>query len=239
VSLLAAVSSVLAAPPDAAPNPWFDWSYVRDNADTILTAGEEHVILTVQTILIGTVIALPLGVLASRVRWLAGPILGITGVLYTIPSLALFAGLYPFVGFSRNLVLIGLVLYALLILVRNTLTGLRGVPDDVRDAALGMGYGRGRMFWRVELPIAVPAIMTGVRTATVSTIGLVTVGVIVGFGGFGQLIVVEGFNSNFHRAPIVAGTLLCVALALVIDLALILLTRILVPWARGREVAVS
>jgi osmoprotectant transport system permease protein len=223
----------LAAPPDAAPNPWFDWSYVRDNADTILTAGQDHVILTVQTIVIGVLIALPLALLASRVSWLAGPILAVSGVLYTIPSLALFALLYPFVGLTRNLVLIGLVLYALLILVRNTLTGLRGVPDDVRDAARGMGYGPVRMFWRVELPIAVPAIMTGVRTATVSTIALVTVGVIIGYGGFGQLIF-EGFNNNFHRAQIVTGTALCVALALVADLLLIAVTRLLVPWARGR-----
>jgi osmoprotectant transport system permease protein len=99
-----------------------------------------------------------------------------------------------------------------------------------------MGYGAGRMFWRVELPIAVPSIMTGVRTATVSTIALVTVGVIVGYGGFGKLII-EGFNSNFFRAEIMTGTLLCVGLALVADVALILLTRILVPWARNGAAA--
>jgi osmoprotectant transport system permease protein len=232
------LAGVLAAPSDA-PNPWFDWSYVRDNADTILAAGREHVTLTVQAIVISVAIALPLAVLASRVRWLAGPILGISGVLYTIPSLALFAALYPFVGSdTERLVLIGLVLYALLILVRNILTGLRGVPDDVRDAARGMGYGAGRMFWRVELPIAVPAIMTGVRTATVSTIALVTVGVIVGSGGFGKLII-EGFNTNFYRAEIIAGTLLCVGLALVADLLLIGLTRLLVPWARTRAVSAA
>jgi osmoprotectant transport system permease protein len=231
------LARVLAAPSDGVPNPWFDWPYVRDNADTILAAGREHVILTVQTIVIGFAIALPLALAASRVRWLAGPILALSGALYTIPSLALFGVTYAFIGYKpRLIVLIGLVLYALLILVRNILTGLRGVPEDVRDAARGMGYGPGRMFWRVELPIAVPAIMTGVRTATVSTIALVTVGVIIGSGGFGQLII-EGFNSNFHRAPIVAGTLLCVGLALIADVALILLTRLLVPWARNVSAA--
>jgi osmoprotectant transport system permease protein len=236
---VSSLAGVLAAEPGAAANPWFDWSYVRDNAETILLAGEEHVILTVQAILIGTAIALPLALLASRVRWLAGPILSLSGVLYTIPSLALFALLFPFVGFNRNLVLIGLVLYALLMLVRNALTGLRGVPEEVRDAARGMGYGSTRLFWRVELPIAVPAIMTGVRTATVSTVALVTVGQIAGFGGFGQLIINDGFNANFHRAPIVVGTLLCVALALVADVLLIGLTRLLVPWARRSEVTAA
>jgi osmoprotectant transport system permease protein len=227
------LAGVLAAVPDEAPNPWFSWSYVRDNADTILTAGREHVTLTAQTVIIGLVIAIPLALLASRVRWLAGPILGLSGVLYTIPSLALFALLYPLMGFTQNLVLVGLVMYALLILVRNTLTGLQSVPDDVRDAARGMGYGSGRMFWQVELPIALPSIMAGVRTATVSTIALVTVGVIVGFGGFGGLII-AGFNNNFYRAQIVTGAVLCVALALLVDLLLAGVTRLILPWTRRR-----
>ena len=141
-SLAGLWAGVLAAPADEAPNPWFSWSYVRDNTDTILTAGREHVTLTLETMAIGILVALPLAVLASRVRWLAGPILGLTGVLYTIPSLALFALLAPFTGISSTTVLIGLVVYALLILVRNTLTGLREVPEAVRDAARGMGSTR-------------------------------------------------------------------------------------------------
>jgi osmoprotectant transport system permease protein len=226
------LAGILAALPDEAPNPWFSWSYVRDNADTILTAGREHVTLTVQTVIIGLAIAVPLALLASRKRWLAGPILGISGVLYTIPSLALFAVLAPFTGIGEQTVLIGLVMYALLILVRNTLTGLQGVPDEVLDAARGMGYGPARLFWKVELPIAVPAIMTGVRIATVSTIALVTVGVVIGTGGFGKLII-EGFNNNFYRAEIVTGTLACVGLALFADVFLAGATRLLVPWSAG------
>jgi osmoprotectant transport system permease protein len=229
---------ILAAPYDEVPNPWFSWPYVRDNADTILTAGREHVTLTVQTVIIGLAVAIPLALLASRVRWLSGPILGTSSVLYTIPSLALFAVLTPYTGADQDTVLIGLVLYALLILVRNTLTGLQGVPDEVLDAARGMGYGTARLFWRVELPIAVPSIMTGVRIATVSTIALVTVGVVVGHGGFGKLII-EGFNNNFYRAEIVTGTLACVGLALLADVLLAGVTRLLVPWSRQRAGASS
>ncbi len=152
-------------------------------------------------------------------------------MLYTIPSLALFAILAPFTGATRTTVLIGLVLYALLVLVRNTLVGLQSVPDEVVDAARGMGYGPGRMLWQVELPVALPAIMTGVRVATVSTVALVTVGVIVGYGGLGQLLL-AGFQNNFYRAEIMTSTVLTVALALVLDLVLLVITRAFTPWAR-------
>jgi len=215
-------------------NPWFSWSYVRENLPTILAALREHVTLTVLAVLIALALAVPLAVAARRTRWLAGPILGTAGVLYTIPSLALFAVLEPFTGLSGRTVLIGLVLYALLVLVRNTLVGLTGVPADVREAARGMGYGPARMFWRIELPIALPAIMAGIRIATVTTVALVTVGVIVGHGGLGQLIF-TGFNSNFYHAEIMTGAVLTVALALLSDAALAALTRVLSPWSRGRR----
>ena len=143
------------------------------------------------------------------------PILGVSGVLYTIPSLALFAFLAPFTGVTgTTTILIGLVLYALLLIIGNTLTGLQQVPPDVLDAARGMGYGRfGRLF-RVELPLALPGIMTGIRLATVSTVALVTVGVVLGQGGLGQLII-SGLRNNFYKAEIATGTMLCVALGLV------------------------
>jgi len=216
-------------------NPWLSWSYVRDNSDTILSHLREHVTLTVLAVVIALAIAVPLALLARRVPWLAGPILGISGVLYTVPSFALFALMAPFTGFTRaRTVLIGLVLYALLVLVRNTLVGLDGVPDEVREAARGMGYGPARMLWLIELPVALPAIMAGIRIATVSTIALVTVGVIIGHGGLGQLLF-EGFNNNFFHAEIATGAVLCVALALVADGLLYGLTRVLSPWARGRR----
>jgi len=146
----------------------------------------------------------------------------------------LFAFIYPLPGFglSQRTVLFGLVIYALLVLVRNTLAGLDGVPDDVREAAQGMGYGRARMLWKVELPVALPTIMAGLRVATVSTVALVTVGVIVGNGGLGNLIF-RGFNSDY-RAEIVTASLLTVALGLALDLVLALATRALMPWSRSR-----
>ncbi|RZS79436.1 osmoprotectant transport system permease protein [Motilibacter rhizosphaerae] len=217
----------------SAPNPWFDWGYVRDNRQDILSALEHHVTLTVETVVIATLVALPLAVLARRRRWLRGPLLGVAGVLYTIPSLAFFAVLAPWSGIGARTVLIGLVVYALLILIRNTLVGLDGVPDDVREAARGLGYGPVRMLLQVELPVALPAVLTGIRLATVSTVALVTVGVVVGYGGLGQLIL-RGFNNNFYRAEIFTNSLLCVLLALVLDLLLLGASRLLTPWARGR-----
>jgi osmoprotectant transport system permease protein len=205
---------------------------VRDNWGDLQSALQTHLLLTVETIAIGMLIAFPLALLAFRFRWLATPLLGLTGILYTIPSLALFAFLYPITGLKQRGVLIALVIYALLVLVRNTLAGLDGVPDDVRESARGMGYGRGRMLWKVELPVALPTIMAGIRVATVSTVALVTVGVVVGNGGLGQLIF-RGFNSNY-RAEIVTASLLTVALGLALDLVLAVATRVLMPWSRSR-----
>lgn len=219
---------------DEAPNPWFSWQFADQNGQAIMTALREHVLLTVAAVVIASLLAMPLAVLAARRPRLAGPVLGVSGVLYTIPSLALFAILAPFTGSTATTVLIGLVVYALLVLVRNTLVGLQGVPAEVLDAARGMGYGPNRMLWKVELPVALPAIMTGLRVATVSTVALVTVGVIVGYGGLGQLLM-AGFQNNFYRAEIMTATVLTVALALLLDLLLLGLTRTLTPWSRGRR----
>jgi osmoprotectant transport system permease protein len=229
--LSAASRNVLAV--DAAPNPWFDPSYVTENWDTIMRYLGEHVRLTVAAVLLGALIALPLALVARRSRWLAGSVLGLSTLIYTIPSLAMFAFVAPVTGLSATTVLIGLVLYSLVILVRNFLVGLQSVPADVREAARGMGYGPVRLLWHVELPLALPSFMAGLRIATVSTVALVTVGVIVGHGGLGQLIT-GGFNANFYRAEIVTGTVGCVLLALVADLLLAGLGRLLTPWSRAR-----
>ncbi|GIG01802.1 ABC transporter permease [Catellatospora citrea] len=224
----------LGAPGDDPRNPWFSWSYVSQNTDTLLAALREHLFLTLVAVTLATVIAIPLAILAYRVGSLAGPILGFTGVLYTIPSLALFAFLAPFTGIVKpTTVLIGLTMYALLTIVRNTLTALRQVPADVLDSARGMGYGKRAMLWRIELPLALPGIMTGLRIATVSTVALVTVGELAGWGGLGELII-GGFNSNYYRPQIMTATLLCVALALVLDLVLLAVGRIVMPWTRRR-----
>ncbi|MGK5442838.1 ABC transporter permease [Micromonospora sp. URMC 105] len=214
-------------------NPWFSWQYVRDNSDTILAALREHASLTARAVLIAALVALPLAVAAYWFRSLAGPILALTGVLYTVPSLALFAFIAPYLGIGAITVLTVVVLYALLVIVRNAVAGLNQVPPEVRDAAEGMGYGRWARLFRIDLPLALPGILTGVRLATVSTVALVTVGVVVGRGGLGQLIF-AGFQNNFYKAQIMTGTLLCVLLALVLDLILAGVGRLLTPWLRGR-----
>ncbi|WP_298460506.1 ABC transporter permease [uncultured Cellulomonas sp.] len=215
---------------DARPNPWLSWPYVRDNWGDISEALGQHVGLTLQAVLVATAIALPLAVLAHLRPRLAGAILGVSGALYTVPSLALFALVYPFLLDARLSVLIGLVMYALLVLVRNVLVGLQGVPEEVRDAARGLGYRRLRMLLTVELPHATPAVVAGLRLATVTTVALVTIGVVVGYGGLGQLLF-RGFQSDYH-AEIMTATLLCVALALVADVALRVLGHLVTPWLR-------
>jgi osmoprotectant transport system permease protein len=205
---------------------------VVDNWTTILRYLGEHVRLTVAAVFLGVVIALPLALLARRSRFLSGPVLALSTVIYTIPSLAMFAFIFPFTGLSSTTVLIGLVAYSLVILVRNFLTGLQGVPADVREAARGMGYGSLRLLVRVDLPLALPSFMAGLRIATVSTVALTTVGVLVGHGGLGQLII-GGFNANFYRAEIVTGTIGCVLLALVADVLLAGAERLLTPWTRA------
>jgi osmoprotectant transport system permease protein len=217
----------------AAGNPWFSWAYLRSNSDTVVSRLVEHVEFTAETVVFATAIGVPLAVLAYWFRPLTGPILASAGVLYTIPSLALFAFIAPFLGPGPATVVVGLVLYALLLVVRNTLTGLRQVPGDVKEAASAMGYGRFARLLRVELPLALPGLLTGVRLATVSTVALVTVGVLIGRGGLGQLII-DGFRNNFYKAEITVGAVLCVALALVLDLLWAGASRLLTPWSRRR-----
>jgi len=213
------------------PGSWIWWDWVARHGDEIWLRTREHTFLTVVAVMLGTALAIPAAVIASRVRPLATPLLVIGGVLYTIPSLALFALLVPFTGLSRETPLIALTIYSLLMLFRNALTGLQGVPDDVRDAASGMGYSWRRQLWSVELPLALPSIFAGVRIATVTTIGLVTVAALVAQGGYGQFIL-DGYQRSF-RTPIVVGAGLSIALAFAFDLALVGAQRALTPWARG------
>ena len=215
-----------------AADPWVRWDWISDNTDRIAEALREHVYLTVVSMLVGLVISFALALLARRWRWLQTPLLGLSGALYTIPSLALFAFLLPITGLSRSTALIGLTSYTLLILSRNIIAGLDGVPDDVLEAATGMGYGPTRRLFAIELPLAVPTIMAGVRIATVTTIGLVTVAALIGQGALGALIK-EGINRPF-RTPLVVGSVLSIALAVVADVALALLQRVLTPGARSR-----
>ena len=206
------------------------WEWVQDHGDDIAAATRQHVELTLLAVAIGLLLSFPLALVARRWRRATGPVLGVTGILFTIPSLALFALLVPFTGLSRTTAEVGLVAYTLLILVRNILAGLDGVPDDVREAAQGMGYRPVGRLLRVELPLAVPVIMAGIRIATVTTIGLVTVTGLIGQGGLGAFII-EGINRDF-RTPIVVGSVLSVALAVVADVGLAGLSRLVSPWSR-------
>jgi len=203
---------------------------VRDHGDDIFAATRQHVELTLLAVAIGLLVAFPLGLAARRWRRTEGPILGLAGALFTIPSLALFALLVPFTGLSRTTAEIGLVGYTLLILVRNVVAGLDGVPDEVREAAHGMGYRPLDQLVRVELPLALPVIVAGIRIATVTTIGLVTVTGLIGQGGLGALII-EGINRDF-RTPLVVGSVCSVALAVVADVALAGAARLCAPWSR-------
>jgi osmoprotectant transport system permease protein len=215
------------------PNPWFSWTWVTNHADDLLEALKQHVGLTLLSMVLALLISFPLALVARRFPFSRGPILAGASVLYTIPALALIAALYPVFGLTVWPVVLALALYALLTLVRNIVVGLDEVPADVVDAAKGVGYGRRRLLWRVQLPLALPAIMAGVRVATVSTIGLLTIGGFLDVGGFGNLIY-EGFQATVGRAEVVTASLCCIVLALLADIGLLGLQHLLTPWARRR-----
>jgi osmoprotectant transport system permease protein len=212
-------------------NDWICGDYLSTRADSILDAVGEHVVLTASSVALGLVLALPLGVLAFRVPRLRGLVLGTSTAIYTIPSLAMFSLLLPFTGLSARTVVVGLVLYSLTILVRNVLAGLQAVPADVVESAVGTGYGPVSLLLRVQLPLALPTILAGLRVATVSTVALVTVGSILGHGGLGDLIY-AGLRTQF-QAEVLTATVLVVALAVLADLLLLGVQRALTPWLRA------
>ncbi|MGH2444616.1 MAG: ABC transporter permease [Candidatus Limnocylindria bacterium] len=211
-----------------------DWSWIVDNLDEIGQRTGEHVLLTVIAVVIGFVISFALALLIRRVRWLQAPIIGVSGVLYAIPSLALFAFLVPFTGIQNPLTAeIALVSYTILILLRNILAGLEAVPREVVEAADGMGFTPWQRLWRVELPVALPVIVAGLRIATVTIVGLVTVTALIGLGGLGYLIVDIGYRRFFLTATIV-GSVGAILLAVLADRGFVMLQSALTPWARRR-----
>lgn len=211
-------------------NDWICAQYWHDYRPELVDATVQHLWITVISVLAGIAVALPMGLLARRNPALETVIVGGTTILYTIPSLALFSLLLPLTGLTPTTVIVGLGLYSLTILVRNVLAGLRAVPEAVRESARGMGYSDLRMLTRVELPLALPVIMAGVRVATVSTVALVTVGSIVSYGGLGNLLLLA--VGNQFKAQIFAASVLCVALAVALDLVLVVVQRLLTPWTR-------
>ena len=215
-----------------AGEPLIRWDWVWRNLDAIGQRIWEHLVLTGLAVGIGLVLSFVLSIWIARRPRLYAPVTWIAGVLYTIPSLALFAMLIPFTGLSLLTAQIGLVSYTLLILIRNIVGGIQSVPADVREAAIGMGYTPRQLLWRVELPLALTVIIAGVRVATVTTIGLTTVTALIGQGGLGFLIL-DGIQ-RFFSTPLIVGAFLSVALAVLLDAALLLVQRWATPWARVR-----
>ncbi len=216
---------------------FFRWDWVFAHLDDIWDKTFEHLKLTGIAVGLGLVIAMGLALLALRYRRTYGPITWVAGILYTIPSLALFTMLVPLTGLSVTTAEIGLVSYTLLILIRNIVAGIDGVSNEVRDAAIGMGYTRRRLLVHVELPLALPVIVAGIRIATVTIVGLVTVTALIGQGGLGFFILrglTLGVDTATGSTQLLLGAGLSVALAAVLDMALLLVGRLLTPWTRAR-----
>jgi osmoprotectant transport system permease protein len=212
------------------PRSFVYWGWFPDNTDELWQRTAEHLQLTGIAVAVGFVISLALAAVALRFRRTYAPITWVTGILYTIPSLALFGFLIPYTHLGTLTAEIGLVGYTLLILVRNIVAGVDGVPAAVKEAADGMGYRPWRRFLSVDLRLATPAIIAGLRIATVTTIGLVTVTFIVGLGGYGAFIA-SGL-SRTYSTPVVVGAVLSVLMAVVFDLVLLGVERAVTPWAR-------
>ena len=203
--------------------------WILDNLDRYWEPLKEHVVLVVVSVAIGFAIAAGLALLAHRHRRLVAPITNVTGILYTIPSVAAFFLLLPITGRGEDTAIIALVSYTLLILFRNMIDGLNSVPEDARDAGRGMGLTRRQLLWRVEVPLALPAILAGLRVATTTTVGLTALVFFAGAGGLGAVI---RNHLDFKSDVIVAGVL-CVLLAAVLDGLILLAQRALTPWSRA------
>lgn len=240
--LLAVSPSVAPALSAAAPrtascireNSWLCWAYVRTRSDLIQHSLFQHIALSALALALALALAIPLALLALRSRVLRTTILSVLGIIYTVPSLALFVLLQPVFGVTRATpVVIALIAYAQLLLVRNILVGLEEVPPDVLEAARGTGYGGLRLLLQIRMPLALPAILAGLRVTTVSTIALLTVGGVIGQGGLGQLLY-DGFQDNNFKPQVLTALLLIVALALVADLLILLAQRLATPWTRAQ-----
>jgi osmoprotectant transport system permease protein len=207
-----------------------DWQWIRDHIGYFWSLSQTHLYIALVAVLLGLVVALPLGVLAARVPGVYGPILVVTTVFYALPSLAVIVLLLGVTGLTDTTIILPLAAYALAILVRSVTDGLNNVDDEVRTAATAMGYGSLRRLLTVELPAAVPVVIAGLRVTTVASISLVTIGSLIGIGGLGQLFI-SGFNTNY-QTELLAGIVLVVFWALVFDGLLLLSGRLLAPWAR-------
>ncbi|HKW08171.1 MAG TPA: ABC transporter permease [Candidatus Dormibacteraeota bacterium] len=212
-------------------DPWINWDWLSRHVDVVTGYLVQHIELTAIAVGVGVAIALPLGIVAQRRPWLRSSVLTFFDIFYTIPSIAVFVFLIPYTKLTATTAVIPLVGYAVLILARNVMVGLDAVPKDVLDAADGMGYRAFARLINVELPLALPTIFAGLRIATVTTIGLITVAALIGWGGLGQLIL-QGFIDSFHT-PLVVGMVLSIVLAFAADLGLAGVQRLALPWSRS------
>jgi osmoprotectant transport system permease protein len=217
------------AAPGCVENNGFCPSWIVHHLDRYQQPLLDHIELTLVSVAIGFVLAFALALAAHRRRWLVGPITQVTGILYTLPSVAMFFLLLPLTGRGKTTAIVALVAYTLLIIFRNVTTGLEGVPPEARDAGRGMGLTERQLLWGVELPLALPEIMAGLRIAITTTVGLAALAVYAGAGGLGASL----FDDiNFRSNVVVAGGL-CVLLAVVLDLLVLLAQRLLSPWTRA------
>jgi osmoprotectant transport system permease protein len=216
----------------ASAQPFFQWSYVTGQWSQIWADLVQHIALSLLALAIGTVISIPLALLAWRYRIVRAPVFGIASALYIIPSLALFAILGPITGYvaSYPTAEFALVGYTLLILIWNTVAGLDAVPGEAREAAIALGYTPTSALLRIDLPLALPYIFAGLRIAGATVIGLVTVTALIGLGGLGQQIT-YGFTVDYYT-PIIVGLVLSVALAALFDLLVVGVQRWAIPWTR-------
>ena len=210
--------------------------YILDNFGDYVEPTLRHLYLVGISVIAGLALALGLAVLSHRRRWLAPVFLGGTGILYTIPSIALFLILLPITGRGVVTALIALTLYNIQIIYRNTLAGLANVPGSSRDSGRGMGMTDRQLLWRVEMPLAVPEIIAGVRIATVSTVAIATLAVFVGAGGLGEVIYTEGINRDVFKTAIAAGSFIAIAMAIGFDGLLLIAQRLIAPWRQARTI---
>lgn len=216
-------------------NKLFCPGWVADNYDRYIDPTLQHLVLVGSAVVAGFLIAFVLAVLAHRNRWLKTPFLAGTGILYTIPSISFFFLLLPITGRGQLTAIIALTAFNLQIIFRNMTTGLQNVPANVTEAATGIGMTRSQMLWKVELPLAMPEIIAGLRIATVSTVALATLAVFANGGGLGAEII-TGSNITFKTGIIVAGSI-AVIMAIVFDGLLLLARKLLAPWERKRVAA--
>jgi osmoprotectant transport system permease protein len=219
-------------PCQAKPDEPFCFDWARENIDRFGTPTVQHLELVVVSVLIGFAIAFALALFAHRRSWLQPPLLAATGVLYTIPSIAFFFLLLPVTGIGKDTAIIALAAYTLQIIYRNTMLGLNNVPTSAKEAARGMGYTDRQILWRVELPLAVPEIVAGLRVAIVSTIAIATLAVFIGGGGLGTQIY-GGGNLTFPTSVFIALAIVLL-MAMVFHVALLVAQRFLTPWRRAR-----